>query len=300
MLLIGTSGGNNLHIRDIYQTMRSRGSFGGTIPLKESIRLGRAHEFVSITKGRIEISEFSRIQLLPLCDDEVPNIFVLRLMLSPIILAGDYTWLAYLETDIQAFIYMIPQNWVQILQTANLLDLEDEDVIDWWIHLLRGYQEISEGHLTKIGDFGESLTIDYETQRLQTDGFEINPFNLNWVSQISDAPGYDVKTVRGNLYKEGSLSTGNIQIEVKSTIRDNPTNFTFHLSRNQFNVASESPNSYFIHCWFGINIDSKTHTQGPFSIPFTHLIDRFPVDRESSISWSKCKIELDVSPYRIF
>jgi len=295
ILLIEESPTPGISIKNVYKTLESRGAFGGTIPIKDSISLGHSNGFVILNDGVITNSEFSTSKLITICNDDIPSLDVLKMMIKRILLNSDISWLAYINEDISAFVSLIPENWIQLLRSAGLLNINDQETIDWWNEILVGYQKIEDDHLKKIGDLGEVFTLEFENNRLKNEGFDVNPFILNWVSQISDYPGYDIKSIRGRLLRREKLSTESIQIEVKASISSDIKHFGFHFSKNQYKVAKDNKSKYFIYCWLGINVANKTYTKGPYIVPFERIMDLFPNDNSEYCYWTECRLELDVS-----
>jgi len=299
ILLTKRYGENDVVIQDIVNSLESSGFLGGTVPIKESVRLGQKYSFLIIRDGKVSVGDYSQKMLLPFCDDEIPNIMVLRKILLLIISKNKFHWVLFYNEDIPVFKVAIPQDWIDLLENAKLFDITDKDVVAWWSGLSQLLQTYDDELLKKIGNFGESLTFKFENKRLLADGFAINPFDVTWVSRISDIEGYDIKSIRGTLLKLKKSQKDKIQIEVKASVISNTDRFRFMVSRNEWNTALSNIDSYFFYCWSGINLANQSFLGGPFIIPARKIENLFPHDNHESFQWSECRVVVDLEDFQI-
>jgi len=164
-----------------------------------------------------------------------------------------------------------PADVQQCFKEAGLIDSYDEEVIKWWdilASMARGRQQDTQ---LEVGRLGERLSKEFETKRTGEEAV--------WKSIDSNLAGYDILSV---------ISTNNdapLRIEVKaSTINSNM--FTFFLSRNEWYVASNSPN-YLFHLW---KLDGE---------PELYIVDKSDVAKSIPLnqgdgSWENVKIEVDI------
>jgi hypothetical protein len=286
-------------IQDIVLALESSGFFGGTVPVKDSIRLGQKHDFLKIEEGKAIISDYTKKELLPFCQEDIPNKIVLRRILFQIISENKFHWLIFFNVDISLFKIAIPQEWIDLLETADLFKIDDENVICWWKELLQVFHDYDYEHLKDIGDFGEALTLEYEKRRLLEDGFENNGLTVTWVSRLSDSAGYDIRSKRGQLLQFKSIKEEPIQIEVKASVIPNRNQFRFMVSRNEWETALKNINTYFFYCWLGINLTTGNYSEGPIIIPVNRMKDLFPLDNHDSFQWTECRVNVDLDDYRI-
>lgn len=286
-------------IQDVANILGRSGYFGGTIPVKESVQIGQKHAFLEIRNGVVYLSEYTESKLLPLCDDENPNVEILRKILFPIVVENRFHWLIFFSEDIAIFKISIPPNWIDILNGANLFDFSDKTVVNWWKELLNVFHTHDDERLKEIGDFGEVLTKQFEEDRLSKDGIKNKQFHLRWVSRINDGEGYDFRSIRGSLLKSKNDFRDSIQIEVKASVITNIERFRFKVSRNEWKTALANLDSYFFYCWVGIDIKNQKFLDGPFIIPAKSIVDFFPMDNHETCQWTECRFILDIGKYKI-
>ena len=286
-------------VKEIVRIVGGSGHFGGTIPVKESISIGQKNGFFEINSGVLFLSEYTQRELLPLCNDETPNIDVLRHIIFQILFRNRFYWLIYLQEDVSIFELSIPQYWVDILNSADLLNFTDDIVIDWWRVLVNLFHNFDEEIRKEVGEIGEFHTMQYEESRISSDGINNSHLYLKWVSKISDNIGFDMLSIRGSLLKHEHNLKDPIQIEVKSSVISNIQRFRFKVTRNEWEKAVSNSQSYYFYCWAGINLNDQSYSAGPFIIPAKSILSLFPSDNHDTCTWTECKLILNLRDYNI-
>lgn len=218
-----------------------------------------------------------------------------------LILLKDYVlkqkpyWLAFFSEDIDLGVSIIPQAWLDLLDTADLLNFSLSSTLDWWKEVIAKleYTEFEDAKI--IGDIGEELTVRYEKDRLQREGFVLDEGSIVWMSRFSDNFGYDVSSMAGSLNTENPCQ--NILIEVKSTQSSSITHYRFFISRNEWETAISNIDSYFFYFWRGVLPDNKERESRaePIVISAKELIALVPTDQSSNCKWIDAQMILDLS-----
>ncbi len=212
----------------------------------------------------MHLSPFS-IDLLSRVEHEIePSFIALREILHHIIKTKVVPWVVHFNLDVEIFKISIPKDWIELLESAELLDLEDEAVQDWWHSLIKIKSEIDDSKQKTIGDIGEKLTYMYEIDRIQSDEIPNGDKRIVWVSHISDEYGFDILSIAGKAYKQRT-EIDNIYIEVKASELSNPKLFTFYITENEWKKAVEYDMDYYFYCWPGIKSNDEI---GAFDKPF--------------------------------
>lgn len=290
---------SNIKIQNLINLCENLGILGGTLPVKQAVRLGQQCNLIEINNGFVVLTDECVRYFIPLCHEENPNIGFLQALLYKVIINNKYSWLLFFDEDVEIFKVAIPQGWIDLLNSAGLFDFEEKSVKDWWKELIGTFQKYDQEKSMEIGEIGEVLTYEHEKERLIIDGFSSFHLFLKWVSKISDQYGYDLISIKGGLFGKTKDIKENIYIEVKSSILKNENSFSFYLSRNEWNTAEKYLDSYYIYCWVGIDLKSKKPKSGPFIIPIKRLTNLIPVDRSEKGFWTECKIEVDLKKYAI-
>ena len=122
----------------------------------------------------------------------------------------------------------------QCFKEAGLLDSFSEDVVKWWDRLGSISRNLNNDYLLEIGRVGERLSIEFEKERTG-----VEPV---WQSIDSSSSGYDLLSI-----KSANDNTP-LMIEVKASTR-NSKYIEFHISKNEWYIASLSRNRYIFHVW---------------------------------------------------
>lgn len=282
------------------KTIRDSGSLGGSIPAQQGLNLGVRCKLLVAKSNELYLTEYCQEAVVHLCDNDEPNIAVIRAILSRIINEYNYHWLIYFSEDVQTFKARIPRQWVDLLNSARLFQFEDEDVLSWWKVNLEKFHEYDERKKKEIGDIGEKLTIEHEKSRLARDGIDNPHHYVKWAARFGNSYGFDVLSIRGHLLKRVYNINDEIQIEVKASVTSNEKTFRFRVTKNEWNTAQEHINSYFFFCWTGVKIQDGTASSGPYIIPAKDIQSHFPDDSDSPIcEWSECRLNVDLNEWAL-
>lgn len=138
------------------------------------------------------------------------------------------------------------KNIIQLFEYCELDTNGNSEVSKWWKSFYQlNYDDFSK---TLTGIKGETLTIEYENDKLEEIGFS----NMECIDKSIDEPsaGYDILSfrIRNNEKYE-------IYIEAKYNSQGK---LNFFLTRNEFKKLTESENNYYIYLWSDSSSYSKT------------------------------------------
>lgn len=287
--------------KNVVGIAEASGKLGGTLPIREGLRLCLDYGFLRIAEERLRLSEASELRIVSKCSDEDPNTDVLREILAQILSQHNFDWLIYYDEDpdiFRTYITGVDSEWANLLDNAKLFQFDDEEVNSWWNRILVKYESNKELIKAKVGDVGEKLTYHHELHRVQADGIMPAKTFVKWASRISDRFGFDVLSIRGSLFGTLVNQKEKIQIEVKASEIPNIQNFRFYVSRGEWYKAQENLNSYYFYCWAGISIEHDSAQNGPYVIPAEALAAQIPKDVGTICSWSECRFVIDLSSYK--
>jgi hypothetical protein len=288
-----------IELKEINDILLSSGSLGGTVPIKDSIRIGYDFEFLIIKERKIQFSEYTKEFLLPFSEGINPSNLFLQKILYKILQKKHYQWIIHFSRNIALFKNYIPDNWVDLLETAGLFNLSDNKVLDWWTSIIKDINQIEFNREKDIGNLGEFFTFNFEVNRISNDGFPNYLNHVIWVSKISDMFGFDIKSICGALLFDGNDYCNPIRIEVKASVVTSVNSFRMKISRNEWETALENPNLYFFYCWTGIEVEKNTYQQGPFIVPALKMINFLPKDKNEFYKWTECTAFIDLEKMKI-
>ena len=289
---------DDVRVPDAISVIKNLGAFGGTAPIEGGVEIGLKYDILERRKGIFLLKEYATIELIPFCNDEEVNKDVTRRILKKIVLAENFEWLVFYQEDPDIFKIYIPDNWQQLFNDTGLLEFNDTDVLKWWEEVFQHYRKYKEGQGLQVGNTAEKLSFDFESKRLVNDGHSQIDFYLKWVASVSDRYGYDIGSIRGILLKHAYNIKDSIQIEVKGQQSFDKSTFIFYLTDNEWNVAKANIDTYFFHCWVGVNINNKSGS-GPFIVPAKKLINEIQTNVGTTCEWVKCRIVIDLSTFAI-
>ncbi|EHP50064.1 protein NO VEIN domain-containing protein [Odoribacter laneus] len=282
--------------------IKNSGKLGGTIPVKQGIKICHDYELITIKKEGILLTEISQNRIVPLCSNDDPNIKSLRAILFHIVSYHNFSWLIFYDSDPDIFRnYLIEDDpeWTNLLDNAKLFDFSDEEVNQWWSNVLEKYEDYKEKLKKAIGDVGEKLTYIYELQRVKNDGYRPEKSFVKWAARIDDHFGFDIQSIRGKYFCHTFLEKDKIQIEVKSSESIKIDSFRFYISKPEWLMAQKNFHSYFFYCWVGVDIDKESAMEGPYVIPAIALKDKIPTDNSNECEWSECRCVIDLSKFKL-
>lgn len=278
------------------------GKLGGTYPVKDGLKLCLDYGLVRISGAELNLTQLSEDEIIPHCQDEDPNIHVLRAILFQIISCHNFHWLIFYSSDADIFKQYILDHdpeWSVILDSASLFEFEDEAVIKWWGKVLSKYEDYKDKLKKAVGDVGEKITYHFELNRIASDGFIPVKSFVKWAANISDRFGFDILSLRGTLLMNRFKKSDEVQIEVKASDNDNQQQFRFFISKPEWIYAANNLDSYFFYCWTGINIENESAKNGPFVIPARDIEPNIPRDIGATCEWSECRCVMDVTKYLV-
>jgi len=167
---------------------------------------------------------------LDINDNKIKN---LRLILKEMYFKIDHPFLFLIKNKRRRFLKTINSNELQLLRDAELIDIDDDEVENWWLELINFLKKKDIEKKIISGDEGEDASMNFEKQKLKTLGVNNRPIR---VSIDDDSLGYDIESWDK---KDGDLRK--IFIEVKNNI--------FIFKSGQWREAQAKKNSYFAHYW---------------------------------------------------
>lgn len=178
---------------------------------------------------------------------------------------------------------------IECLGAAKVLESPKDS--EWWraiYYIVEGWERIN---LEEIGRYAEELTLQYERQRLSANGLHQLASQVRWVSQESDAYGYDVLSFcgdRASLFN--AQESDPLRIEVKGMARS-LSSANFYLTRNEWRVAKSKPHvPYCFYIWRQPRTGSIPLVKTPDSI---HQF--LPKNcSETGCYWTHCRLMIPV------
>ena len=282
-------------VKDVLRAVGADGSLGGSLPVVSGFELTLAMGKVVIDgDSRVELSDGMLETLGTEASSEPSNEFLQELIRS-ILNEHKLPWVIFCNLDVVKFRAAIPANWEIILENCGLLNFDDYSILKWWRSLLYKYNQEKKLRLKKIGDIGESLTLSFEQDRIQNAKYD-HTILVSWAASIDDELGFDIISIYGAEY-EGE-DKEEIYIEVKSSERESTSEFSFYVSRNEWEVAKEYGDAYFFYCWVGVKSNGDYH-KGPFVFKADQISRVIPIDQDKRGQWRNSRITVDLEAFDI-
>jgi len=298
-LILLTNRHEELSVKSAIEITLNSGLMAGGLPAEQGLKLGQYCKLLEINNAqKLSSTQYCKDELIELCDTDEPNILITRGILFRFVSFQNFDWLLFFNDDAEIFKAFIPDDWIYLLDHAELFNFYDSDVRDWWGKIFSRFQTYKEGQKIEIGKVAEKLTYDHEKKRLENDGLDNGHFFVKWASQINDKYGYDVLSIRGDILKFIFSEKDKIQIEVKCSVASNEKEFRFYVSKNEWNVALKNIQSYFFYCWTSTNME-KESANGPYIIPAEKLSIHIPSDNGNLCEWSECRFIIDLNNFSI-
>ena len=218
--------------------------------------------------------------------------FFLNLLRDYILEQKPY-WVAFFSDDIETLSISIPQPWLDLLNSADLLDFNLPETSEWWSCVISHFESFDKENSKLVGNIGEELTIDFELTRLRAENVNISSSSVIWVSKFSDNFGYDISSTAGKLITD--KPNQRIFIEVKASQLRYSSMFRFFLSRNEWETALKNPDTYFLYLWNDIDLENQKPPSGPWVLLARQLFDMIPSEKSDSCKWMELQIVLDLA-----
>lgn len=279
---------------DLFSIAKNTSLRGGGLPIDDGIKIGIAVGFLVLQNDVIKIHSSGQKIVLS-WDGEEPNQLILRELLLHLVLKLKPSWLTFTCKSIEERILAIPNEWLEVLENAELIRQPlSNEAIEWWKLIQQKVEEIDEDFKSTVGEIGEYLSIKFEKLRLIRDKFHLLADGIKWISKESDAYGYDISSFFGNLNFSKSNTNDEIFIEVKSSVTSSKIKFYFILTRNEWDTAEANIEKYFFHLWKNVKILTKGSSgEGPLIISAKTIKKLVPKDQSENCNWLKCRIEID-------
>jgi len=159
--------------------------------------------------------------------------------IKAVLLKHQPIWSKAMRTGRKRFVKTLDKNDQDVFAAAGLMaDPPEQDVITWWDDVSGHARLIVDQLKMKQGRAAEILSLEHERKRLTELGVQREP---KWPGLDDNFAGYDVLSFD---VVDGELR--NKMIEVKSTTA---SPLRFFVSRNEWEQASLSPDSYIFHVW---------------------------------------------------
>jgi hypothetical protein len=214
-------------------------------------------------------------------------------LLREYILAQKPYWVAFFSDDIETLSLLIPQPWLDLLNSADLLDFDKPETSKWWSLIISRFESFEKDNSKLVGNIGEKLTVDFELKRLRGENFNITHSSVIWASKFSDHFGYDISSTAGSLIKANPDQR--IFIEVKASQSSYSPMFRFFLSRNEWETALKNPDTYFFYLWNDIDLENQKQPSTPCVLLARQIIDMIPFEKSDFCKWMELQIVLDLT-----
>lgn len=199
---------------------------------------------------------------------------------------------AFSRTAVEAY---VPNAVSESLAAAKVVgDDIAEGAEEWWEALRRIVQAWERDDTTLVGYAAEQLTLEYERRRLADCGLGHLAACIRWVSQESDAYGFDILSWVGDLSVALNREpTDPLRIEVKGTAAGNGARFRFYLTRNEWETACDRSVAYIFHLWPHV-LRHERNDASPIMRQPCDLEASMPQDQSQTATWTESRLLLDV------
>lgn len=282
-------------------THASRSSLrSGGLPVRDGVTLAVEGGFATLGHDRLTLSQVGDAALRLGKDDE-PTAEARRFLVTRLLLADPPSWVAYWQGDAASLDLVLPAGERKTLSDAGLLPPPDDmtDLGGWafWRALGRvPLMSETAVHRKRLGDAGEQLSVEFERERLRTEGHPTLADGVEWLARESDAYGFDILSFRGGT---GYGTDERIAIEVKSTSLPHAAEFHFYLSSHEWETAQRLGSRYRVHAWtaVGPGPPPTAHEPGPLLIEMTSIGSHLPSSPgcNERCRWQTAEIYLPVS-----
>lgn len=247
--------GSRAELSDLRATARRSALRAGGLPVPDGVTLAREGGFISETAGTCVLESLGE-RAIGMSDEEEPPPEVLRLFITVLFLRLPPAWVAWWQgspADIEA---VVPREEQRVMEAAGLLPqppIADPGGWGWWQALGRiPLPEQAAAMRKEIGDAGEELSVEFERQRLRSQGHDELAEAVRWIARESDAYGFDILSCAGD--DHAPLEPNDqIAIEVKSTTLPVIERFPLFISVHEWEVLSGLGPRGVLHLWPAID-----------------------------------------------
>lgn len=225
----------------------------GGLPIKDGYELAVLGGFLP-EGDKVTATELGREALGRGAEDE-PSQEVLRLFASVLFLRHPPAWVAYWQGDPSSLDLVLPDTARELLEDAQLLHSSGpEDLAAWalWDALKEVPPlEVIAEQRKAIGETAEKLSLAYERERLEREGYPALATRVRWVAHESAAYGFDILSFCG-ISRCPELAERPLAIEVKGQAVVARSEFNFYLTSHEWRTARNLGGQYLFHLWDGV------------------------------------------------
>lgn len=271
----------------------------GGLPIKDGLQLAMLGGFLH-GEDQVALTDLG-VTALSRCTEDEPSSEVLRLFISVLLLRHPPAWVAYWQGDPSSLEIVLPETSRELLDEASFLRTTGtEDLEAWalWDALkVTPPLELLAEHRKVIGDAAETLSFNYERERLTREGYPTLAARVRWLARESPAYGFDILSFDGGLGKTDAPDRP-LAIEVKGQAVASVGQFTFFLTGHEWDTASALGKRYLLHLWDGVRPGPVPGARctAPFLLQADLLKKHIPSRPEcgDACNWNSALIRLDV------
>jgi hypothetical protein len=272
----------------------------GALPVADGVRLAREGGFLCEHGSRVTLGHLG-YQALALADEDEPPQEARRLFMSVLLLRDPPPWVAYWQGDPGSLDLVVPERERRSLSEAGLLPPGEgpDELVGWsfWRALGRvPLMEETAAQRKLIGNAGEELTIAHERQRLTLEGHPELAAQVRWLTQESDAYGFDVLSFAG---RSDPVPETPIAIEVKSSSLPATTYVRFFLSAHEWDTATELGDRYLVHVWTRVDPGppARARDPGPTVVRAADIVGHLPTSPNCGdpCRWQSAEVHLQLA-----
>lgn len=225
----------------------------GGLPIKDGFQLAILGGFLR-GEDQVALTDLG-VTALSRCTEDEPSSEVLRLFISVLLLRHPPAWVAYWQGDPSSLDIVLPETSRELLNEAKFLATPagTEDLEAWALwDALRATPplELLAEQRKAIGDAAETLSFNYEKERLIREGYATLAARVRWLARESPAYGFDILSFFGSLGE--TAPDRPLAVEVKGQAVTGLKQFTFFLTSHEWETASALGVQYLLHLWDGV------------------------------------------------
>lgn len=290
---LGSSARRNELVRHASRTSLRAGG----LPIQDGLTLALEGGFISIAADLLKLAPLG-LQALALDPGDEPPSAARRLFISVLLLRDPPPWVAYWQGDPSSLDLVIPESERDLLREADLYPTGSDDDLEnwsWWdaLQVVPLAEETSDFRKL-IGDAGEELSLRYERERLQAEGYPELAARVRWVARESAAYGFDVFSFHGASRPPEPHRP--LAVEVKSVARPIRVTVEFFLTSHEWSTAQRLGDNHTIHFWDGVDPGPPPRARGkvPLLIACRDLANHIPLPPScaSDCAWFSARLAI--------